>query len=219
MGGFMGPTMDTTVGGSIPSGDASTTGKRYQLIVSDKSLQTSSVNWKTANTSGPSATKTVWDGLTATRAMVSAGSMYPAAQAVAGMSYPTDDASEWYIPSMRELLALYWVFKPTTDSNYTTNETASTFPGGTVVQGADLSSDPQRAAFTTSVPAQTSIAGFQSAGAQPLVVGSSGFWTSTEYNSSQVWAMRFDTVQTGQLFGTNKFSGAGLRAVRRLVLA
>ena len=114
MGGFFAGIIDTTKGNIIPA-DASQTGLRYALIVAPKSLENTSLQYKTAGSAAPTAARTRWDGLSATIAMNSA--TYPAAQWCYGRSYPADDASPWYLPAMDELELIYRNLKPTTTNN------------------------------------------------------------------------------------------------------
>lgn len=219
MTGFYAGIMDTTKG-NIIAADASQTGLRYALIVAPKSLE-SSLQYKTANSAAPAACSTRWDGLTATAAMASA--TYPAAQYCAGLTHDADGASGWYMPAMDELELIYRHLKPTTESNYTTATTGSTFPGTSQSPGYNPSSDPTGSAYTSSVPGQTSVAAFQSGGAQAL--GASGtntlFWTATEYNANSTW-LQYATgsgTYAGDQIYNNKTASEKVRPVRRFVIS
>lgn len=214
MGGYYAGIIDTTVAGSIPVNDASQSGLRYALIVSPKSMETTSTQYKTANNAAPTASHTVWEGLAATQAMNSAS--YPAAQSVSAITYPSDGASQWYLPAMWELLAVYWTLKPTMDANYLTATTGSTFPGGTVTQGVDTVSDPQRPAFTASVPTQTTVAVFRAGGGQQFESGY--YWTATEYDAASAWILGFGGASAGRFAGPGKSNSNSVRPFRRLPL-
>lgn len=216
-GGFLGPLMDSSQAGAIPGNDKSTTPQRYRLIDLGRAAEASaSLAWKTSNDAGPVATNTVWNGLAATQAMISAGAAYPAAQYAAGFTVPTDGASAAYIPSIWEMLAMYWLFKPFTNNNYLTATAGSTFPGGTVTQGLDPASDPQRPAFTASVPGQTSLAAWRTGGAQAFQ--NDYYWTSTEYSAADAWFFGWTTGGPGWLGSTTKSGTCPVRLVRRFVL-
>ncbi|MBN9607863.1 MAG: hypothetical protein BGO26_06775 [Actinobacteria bacterium 69-20] len=216
LGGFYAGLMDPTQAGAVPANDANQGGKPYALIDLGASAENSSVQYKTTNDSAPAACSTVWDGLGATQAMISAGSAYPAAQYAAGVTVPSDGASQAYIPAMWELLALYWQFKPFTDSNYLTAETGSTFPGGSVTQGYDPVASPQRPAFTSSVPGQTNLTAWKTGGAQAFQI--SYYWTATEFSAANAWLLYFTTSSPGRLYRYGKFNSTRLRLVRRIEL-
>lgn len=217
MGGYYAGIIDTTKGNIIAS-DASSVGLRYALIVSPKSLEADS---KAIGPSGgsPAAAKTRWDGLGATSAMNTA--TYPAAYYCAGLSYPGDGASAWYLPAMDEMCLIYWSLKCSSESNYMTDDTSSSFPGGTVVQGVNPSSDPTKAAYTSSVPSQTGVSAFKSGGAQALgTSGSSiGVWTATQYGGSETWAHLVSGGAAGAQYPYSDTTGLPVRPVRRLVLS
>ena len=71
------------------------------------------------------------------------------------------------MPAVDELELCYRALKPTTDANYISsvvrNDTGST-PSGT-----NPNSDPTGAAYTSSVPGQTSVVAFRSGGAEAFV--------------------------------------------------
>lgn len=203
MGGFFAGIMDSTQPGAIPASDASQTGQRYALIDLGAASE-SALAYKNADTAAPAACSTVWDGLSATKAMVAAGdsTVYPAAWYADGYSVPSDGASDPYIPAMWELLAMYWNFKPFTDNNYLGADSGSTFPGGTVTPGLDPAVDPQRPAFTTTVPGQTPLLPWRTGGAQSFQ--STYYRTSTEYSATFAWSLYFGTAVPGRFYNVNK---------------
>lgn len=213
MGGYYVGIIDTTKG-NIVTGDAYQTGKRYALIVSPKSLESSAAMlWRTSQTTVAQA-KTRWDGLSATAAL--ANTTYPAFNYCYGLAHPADSGSPWYLPAMDELELIYRALKPTTATNTVSNADASSFPGTSQPTGLNGSSDPSGAAYTTTNPAQTSVAAFRSTGAQTLRTGAF-FWSATWYDSLSAWAQSADSgnqVGTAQDTTGSKF----VRPVRRVVL-
>lgn len=220
LGGYYAGIIDTTVGNIDPS-DASQTGLRYALIIAGADLESTSLAWKTTGTAGPTGVRTRWDGRAATAAMAAFGSTYPAANYCAGLSYPSDGATEWYLLAMDEFELVYRNLKCSTETNYTTAESASTFPGGTVSMGYNPSSDPAGSAYVSGTPGQTNVTAFQSGNAQAL--GASGsniyYWTSTEYSTGNAWMTGVSGSQGGRWVGTTKPTAEYVRPGRRLLLA
>ena len=68
------------------------------------------------------------------------------------------------MPAVDELELCYRALKPTTDSNYTGNIVRN--DTGSKPNGTNPNSDPTGAAYTTSVPGQTSVVTFRSGGAE-----------------------------------------------------
>lgn len=213
-GGFLGPIIDTTKS-NIIAADASQTGLRYALIVAGISLENTNLEYEAGTSSAPAAARTRWDGLTATTAMTS--SAYPAADYCAGLAYPSDDASPWYLPAMDELAAIYWYLRPTSESNFAGTLSGSTFPGGTQPNGYNPSSDPTVTGYTTTSPAQTTVAAFRAGGAQAF--SAQNYWSSTEYSSASGWVEEFGGAFAGLQSGFTKTNGTYVRPVRRLVLS
>lgn len=214
-GGFYAGIIDTTVAGSIIAADASQTGVRYALIVAGKSLESSSLSYKTSNDTAPSAASTRWDGRTATAAMNSA--TYPAAQYCAGLDYDDDGASPWYLPALDEMELICRSLRPGPNPNATETVNYATFPGP-VSPGANPSSDPAGADYTSNVPPATSVTAFVSGGAQALGSGSY-YWSSTESQTATAWGWYFDgSFGAGPTFAS-KLNTRPVRPVRRLVLS
>lgn len=213
-GGYFAGWMDTTKG-NIIAADASQTGAHYMLIVSPLSLEQASLQYKTAATAAPASSSTMWDGLTATVAMT--GTTYPAANYCNGLSYPGDGGSQWYLPAMDELELLYRNLKPDTGANYVSSRSAGTFPGIGSSQGVNASSDPTGSAYTTGAPAQTSVALFQSGGAQALDVTGSYYWCSTEYSATLAWFQGSSGSYAGDQNGYGKNNTLRVRPVRRVL--
>lgn len=218
-GGFVAGLIDTTRPGSIIAADASQVGQRYVLIVSPKTLETASRQYKTTNTAGPAATRTRWNGLGATQAMNSAE--YPAAQYCLGLTRPADKASAWYLPAMDELELIYRNLKATTESNNTSSRMAGDFPGTSVPMGENISSDPTGTAYSSSVPGQTPVTAFRAGGAQAL--GRQGqndyYWTATEYSAASAWIQGASGSVAGNQGGFGKDGSLRVRPVRRILVS
>ena len=212
MGGYYAGIIDTTVG-NILAADYLQTGLRYALIVSPKSLESTSLAYKTSGTTTPNTSLTRWNGLVASNAMV--GSTFPAGNYTNFLSYPSDGASKWYLPSMDELELLYRNFKPTTDANLVEARYATDFPGTVAGDGENMSSAPQRGAYTSGAPIQTMLSSFQVGGSQAL--DGTGFYyiSSTENNSIYSWAQ---TMLSGATTIVNATVAKRVRPVRRLLL-
>lgn len=220
MGGFYVGVMDTTRPGSIIAADAFQTGLRYALILAPKSLEQQSLQWRTSNGAAPAEARTRWNGLGATAAM--ATTEYPAANYCAGLSHPSDGASPWYLPAMDELELIYRVLKPTTEPNSIGTLTVDDFPPTVHNTGYNPSSDPSGAAYTTSVPGQTTVTAFQSGGAEALYVKADDYdyyWSSTEYDSQfYAWSQCSSGSPSGYQDFNNKISDHFVRPVRRIAL-
>jgi hypothetical protein len=224
-GGYYAGLIDTTRAGSIISGDASTTGLRYMLIMAPKSLELApGTLWKTTADAGPTGVRTRWDGLSASEAMAAAGAVYQAATYCHGLTYPGDGYSRWYLPAMDELELLYRNLKPTTDANYVTAtaSTAGDYPynGASYSHGYDPASDPSGAVHTSGAPAQSGLALFQTAGAQCLDgVTSVYYWASTEVKDTSAWIQSAGGGNAGFQASNGKNSTVvRVRPVRRVVL-
>jgi hypothetical protein len=220
----------TSVDGSGTLTDWSIMAK-YRVIVSPKSSgESSSKQYKNAQTAAPSATGTLTEGLKATLAMVAAdtSTVYPAAHFCNDLSI--GGYSDWYLPARDELELIYRNLKPVTDNNYTVaNRNNSPTPnytnlgsigtGGTE-HGLNYNSDPQGVAYTSGSPAQTSVAAFQTGGAEAMTFGNSYYWASTEYSSSQAWNQYWGTSGPGFQNSSNKndVNVSYVRAVRRSII-
>lgn len=219
----------TSVDGSGTLTDWSVMAK-FRVIVAPKSSgENTSKLYKNAQTAAPSATGTLTEGLKATLAMVADGNstVYPAAHYCNDLSI--GGYSDWYLPARDELELIYRNLKPVTDNNNpltgradspTPNYTnlGSIGTGGTE-HGLNYNSDPQGAGYTSTVPGQTSVAAFQSGGAEAMSFGSIIYWSSTEYSTANAWPQFYYTGLAGYQDGfSQKDSSYYVRAVRRSII-
>lgn len=199
---------------------------RYRLVIAPKSSgENASVQYKNANTAAPAATQTLTNGFAATMAMVAAdtSTVYPLAHWADNLTI--GGFTDWYVPARDELELIWRNLKPTTTNNWT----GDTRPKSSIAYTAggnqdDVSNDghgvnrhsqPTSAAYTASVPGQTSVTAFRTGGAEALEFGSVFYWSSSEYSSSIAWYQYCDTSSPGYQGGINKAVSGRARAVRR----
>jgi len=157
---------------------------------------TTNLQWKTTNTTTAGTTSS-FDGAANSANMNNAS--HPAAQFCEGLSI--GGYTDWYLPARYELDIAYENLKPATDSNSTS-------------WGINPYSVPERTVNRTAgAPAHTSVAAFQSGGAEAFVAGF--HWSSTEYASTTAWWLDF--ADGGQDGGT-KAGSRRVRAFRKLAL-
>jgi len=127
---------------------------------------TTSKQWKTTNTTTAGTTSS-FDGAANSANMNDAN--HPAAEFCETLSI--GGYTDWYLPARYELDIAYENLKPTTGSNSTS-------------WGVNVYSVPARGSNRTAgAPAQTSVAAFQSGGAEAFVAAS--HWVSTESSSTE----------------------------------
>jgi hypothetical protein len=157
---------------------------------------TTLLQWKTINTTTAGTTSS-FDGAANTANM--SGGAHPAADFCTGLSI--GGYSDWYLPALYELDIAYENLKPTTDSNLTS-------------WGINPYSVPKRTVNRTAgAPAQTSIAAFQSGGAEAFLTGY--HWSSTAASSTDAWRLFFDD---GRQNDSSKTTLNYVRAFRKLAL-
>lgn len=194
--GATGPTLNINVTsiGLGGTGNTWVVNVRYRVIKAPKaSGETSNLAWKNANTLAPSSSGTLVEGLKSTTGLVAAGdaSVYPMAHWCRNRNI--GGYTDWYMPSRDEMEVLIRNLKPSTVTNSTgTRPTGSVhnyqnlgaYPDLTNANGVNRNSSPEGAAYTTTVPGQTTPVAFRTGGAEALVAvvtAGSGYWTSTEH--------------------------------------
>ena len=200
---------------------------KYRVIVAPKSSgESTGKSYKNVNTAAPSETGTLTEGLKATLAMVAAATstVYPAAHYCNDLSIGS--YTDWYLPARDELELIWRNLKPTTDNNYiVANRPTGATPdyknlgslGDTAAtHGTNNNSSPQGAAYTTTVPARTSVSAFQTGGAE--AIGSQIYWSSTEYNTTFALNQWYNASRPGGQHLGNKATSDYVRAVRRSII-
>lgn len=187
------PALGSSYGGGYFAGAYSLCGNgalTHLLIISPKatgeravSAPPSGLSFRTTQTA---ITTTTYDGYANQQAMIAIDATlaaFPAAQFCKNLTI--GGFTDWYLPSLMEMEILYWNLKPTTTADRTTGPTDDTL-------GLNAYSMPSRAniAWNSSFPAQTSVAIFQSGGAEAFTISGSvnnnapSYWTSTSSGSS-----------------------------------
>lgn len=162
---------------------------------------TTNLALKTAATA-TAGTGSTFDGAVNSANMDNAS--HPAAQFCEALTI--NGYSDWYLPARDELDIAYQNLKPTTTSNDT-------------AYGVNAYSVPARAGNrTSSVPAQTSAAAFQSGGAEAFVA--SEHWSSSEYTvqTSRGWHQIFTTGLQSFSPSSNKTGARAVRAFRKVAV-
>ena len=164
-------------------------------------ILTSGKEWKTSNTT-TAGTTSDFNGAANTAAMVTAGiALHPAAQFCTGLSI--GGYTDWYMPARLELDIAYQNLKPDTNNNDTS-------------WGINAYSVPARASNRTAgAPARTSLAAFQTGGAEAFV-SIYTHWSSTELSAVFPWQLFFDSGL--QFSGNGKLAQFGVRAFRKVAV-
>lgn len=160
---------------------------------------TTNFQWKISDTT-TAGTTSVFDGAANTAAMEAAGiSDHPAAYFC--VTRNIGGYSDWYLPARYELDIAYYNLKPSTTSNNTS-------------WGINNYSVPKRTVnYTAGDPAQTSVAAFQSGGAEAFEAGF--HWSSTEASIASAWILNFSN---GDQFSATKTGSIRVRAFRKIAL-
>jgi len=198
------PAIGQAYGGGFFAGQISTAGNGiadYNLVIGPvASAESSSKQYKNANTATPGANSLI-DGPQNTADIVADGnsSVYPAAHFCNDLVI--GGFSDWYMPAKNELEVCYYNLKP----NTTLNTTAS---------GTNTNAVPSRGSnYTTGTPVQTSVAAFQTGGAEAFTADY--YWSSSESVDLTLaaWEQLFNS-------GTQAINGKTdprrVRAVRRI---
>lgn len=207
----------------------------YKIIVAPRSSgEIASVMYKTVLAASPAATRTLTNGPAATLALQAENTnpsvpLNPMAQWVTNLntSGGIGTYTDWYIPARDELELIWRNLKPITNTNSTGDRalasnsytTDANYPDSSLDlgdMGKNSNSIPLGAAYTSIVPAQTSVTAFAGAGAEAMQSGN--YWSSSEYSSNLAWYQNYTTSSPGNQYNTNKFSSFRARAVRRSIL-
>jgi hypothetical protein len=165
------------------------TGPNYPL--------TTSLSWKTEATA-TTGTNSPFDGAANTAAMVAAGiNNHPAAKFCVDLSI--DGLTDWYLASRFEWDIAYFNLKPSTTANNTS-------------WGANIYSVPPKSNNTSSIPAQTGAANFNTSfqAFAPFT-----HWSSTEATATAAWILN---MGAGFQSTDNKLTLNAVRAFRRIAL-
>ena len=188
--------------------------KTYAIIVSPKASGHSIKQWATSP-QPIGTTGSLYDGWKNTS--LNNNSTYPAFQWARSLTI--NGFSDWYVPSMLELEICYRNLKPTTTSNYTDDKFTEwrnagyNVPSNIVGNGNNLNSVPNGAAYTSSVPSQTSVSVFQSGGYECF--DSTWYWSSTWFYSSTAWELNFNF---GAQYNVDQTYSYYVRCVRRVAI-
>jgi hypothetical protein len=193
-GGYISHTADSNPTHALIVAPAATgaTGTGY-LLATD-------LAWKISSTTTTGATSE-FDGLANTNAIATAGiADHPAANFCRSLSI--GGFTDWYLPARAELDIAYFLLKPDTTSNGTSD-------------GTNLYSVPSRSInYTAEAPAQTSIALFRAGGLEQFQAGN--HWSSVESSATTVWNLNFLNGTQAGFLKTNAIRRT--RAFRRVVL-
>ena len=189
-------------------------GKIYAILLSPKSEGESKQQWATSY-QPIGTTGSLYDGWKNTS--LNNNSTYPAFQWARSLTI--NGFSDWYVPSMLELEICYRNLKPTTTSNYTDDKFTGwrnagyNVPSNIVGNGNNLNSVPNGAAYTSSVPSQTSVSVFQSGGYECF--DSTWYWSSTWFDGGYAWLQYF---YNGSQYNTDQTYSYYVRCVRRVAI-
>ena len=209
-GGIAGPAIGDSYGGGFFAGYISHTADgiaTHALIVAPAATGatgtggytlTTNLQWKEYFTTTIGATS-LFDGAENTAVMLGDAYYHAAAEFCGTLSI--GGYTDWYLPARYELDIAYQNLKPTTASNSTSF-------------GVNVYSVPARASNRTAgAPAQTSVAAFQSGGAEAFV--SNLHWSSTDSTGTSARVVSFGNGVTAN---ASRTSASRVRAFRKLAL-
>lgn len=174
-------------------------GPFYYLIVSPYSTYANK-DYKTSQTSTGGANSST-DGAANTAYLVGVSPVtYPAAGHCDGLT--TNGYTDWYLPAVYELEICYYNLKPTTQANVTDSDTINPY-----------AVPPRNSPYTTSIPARTTVAAFQSGGSEAFIA--ERHWTSTNYSTSSA---RIKSFYAGDNNVYPKDASVRVRAIRKVLV-
>lgn len=192
----------TSIGGKGTFSDWSVMARHHVIVAPKASGERSGIAIKNAQTALPTACQTLTEGFAATKAMYDADSstVYPAAHWARSLNI--GGHTDWFIPA-RDQLELCWRnLKPVAASNSTVtrpdqavfNYTSNGSYGDTTnAHGLNNNSSPTGAAYSASVPTQTTASAFRAGGAEAFASDAAYYLSSSEYGTPYVWIMCFTT--------------------------
>lgn len=175
----------------------------HYLVVGPVASAQSTLQWKNANTTTPSADSNI-NGPQNTADMVADGNstVYPAAHFCNDLVI--GGQTDWYMPANNELEVCYFNLKPTTTANNTSS-------------GINPNAVPARASnYTAGNPAQTSATDFRNTGAEDFAA--SNYWSSTEFSATYARTQNFSNGNQYYSNMYSKTSSNGVRAIRRVAV-
>ena len=218
----------TSVSGSGTFSDWSVMA-RYRIIVSPKAAgENAGIALKNANSALPTACQTLTEGFAATQSMRDAdtSAVYPAAHWARNLNI--NGFADWYIPARDELELCWRNLKPVTNNNWTTADrptkasfnyaTNGSYGDTANTNGRNNNSAPVGAAYAASVPGQTAATAFRTGGAEAYEIGSSYYWSCSDYNASYAWIQLWASSSSGYQGGDLKAYTNRVRAVRRSII-
>ena len=174
----------------------------HNLVIGPLSTAQTQDRWKNANTATPGADSDI-DGPQNTADMVANGNsgIYPCAHFCNDLT--TGGFSDWYMPAKNELEVCYYNLKPNTGNN---NTSSGINPNAIPARASNYTNSP-------AVPSQTSVAAFQTGGAEAFFAGN--YWSSTEFSATYA---RYQDFGSGNQGSRYKNDIVRVRAVRRVAV-
>lgn len=195
------PSIGSVYGGGYYAGKIKVGSAIFGLIVSPKATGEGTLVYRTSGAAFTGNTSTN-DGWLIRANMIAAGiSDFPAQAAC--ISLTIGGFNDWYIGAKDEMEVIYRAFKPTTTSNSTSS-------------GVNSNAVPTTTAYTTTVPARSALAIFETGGAQTFAPDA--YFSATQGPSGSLYAH-------GKLFSNGSdaedlsTTAHIVRAIRRVPMA
>ena len=222
-------TLDvTSIGGSGTFSDCSIMARHRVIVAPKAGGENAGIALKNADSAFPTACQTLTEGFAATQSMRNAdtSTVYPAAHWARKLNI--GGRTDWYIPARDELELCWRNLKPVVDSNYVTVDRPTdqsfnykcdgSYGDVANTHGTNNNSSPNGAAYTASIPAQTTAAAFRSGGAEAFEFGSAYYWSCSEYSATSAWFQYWYSYNVGRQASYSKMTTRRVRAVRRSVI-